>query len=102
MAPAYAVPRMLARNGLTLQDFDFYEIHEAFASQVLATLKAWEDPVFCKERLGLDAPLGAIDRVEAQRQRLVAGRRPPVRRDRRPDRQRRRQAARREGLRPRR
>ena len=55
MAPAYAVPRMLARNGLTLQDFDFYEIHEAFASQVLATLKAWDDPVFCKERLGLDA-----------------------------------------------
>jgi acetyl-CoA C-acetyltransferase len=62
MAPAYAVPRMLARNGLTLQDFDFYEIHEAFASQVLATLKAWEDPIFCKERLGLDAPLGPIDR----------------------------------------
>lgn len=62
MAPAYAVPRMLARNGLTLQDFDFYEIHEAFASQVLSTLAAWEDPVFCKERLGLDAPLGAIDR----------------------------------------
>jgi acetyl-CoA C-acetyltransferase len=62
MAPAYAVPRMLARNGLTLQDFDFYEIHEAFASQVLSTLKAWEDPVFCQERLGLDAPLGAIDR----------------------------------------
>ena len=62
MAPAYAVPRMLERNGLTLQDFDFYEIHEAFASQVLATLKAWEDPIFCKERLGLDAPLGAIDR----------------------------------------
>ena len=62
MAPAYAVPRMLERNGLTLQDFDFYEIHEAFASQVLSTLAAWEDPVFCKERLGLDAPLGAIDR----------------------------------------
>ena len=62
MAPAYAVPRMLARAGLTLQDFDYYEIHEAFASQVLSTLKAWEDPVFCKERLGLDAPLGAIDR----------------------------------------
>lgn len=62
MAPAYAVPRMLARNGLTLQDFDYYEIHEAFASQVLATLKAWEDPVFCTERLGLDAPLGSIDR----------------------------------------
>jgi acetyl-CoA C-acetyltransferase len=64
MAPAYAVPRMLARNGLTLQDFDFYEIHEAFASQVLSTLKAWEDPVFCKERLGLDAPLGSIDRAK--------------------------------------
>jgi acetyl-CoA C-acetyltransferase len=62
MAPAYAVPKMLARAGLTLQDFDFYEIHEAFASQVLCTLKAWEDPVFCSERLGLDAPLGAIDR----------------------------------------
>jgi acetyl-CoA C-acetyltransferase len=62
MAPAYAMPRMLDRAGLTLQDFDFYEIHEAFASQVLATLKAWEDPIFCKERLGLDAPLGAIDR----------------------------------------
>lgn len=61
MAPAYAVPRMLARAGLTLQDFDFYEIHEAFASQVLSTLAAWEDPVFCKERLGLDAPLGKID-----------------------------------------
>src|SRR6478752_5787762 len=63
MAPAYAVPRLLARQGLTLQDFDFYEIHEAFASQVLSTLAAWEDPVFCKERLGLDAPLGAIDRA---------------------------------------
>ena len=62
MAPAYAVARMLARNGLTLQDFDYYEIHEAFASQVLSTLAAWEDPVFCKERLGLDAPLGSIDR----------------------------------------
>jgi acetyl-CoA C-acetyltransferase len=62
MAPAYAVPRMLARRGLTLQDFDFYEIHEAFASQVLATLAAWESPEFSKERLGLDAPLGSIDR----------------------------------------
>ncbi|HEY2160983.1 MAG TPA: acetyl-CoA C-acetyltransferase [Solirubrobacteraceae bacterium] len=62
MAPAYAVPRLLARNDLTLQDFDFYEIHEAFASQVLCTLKAWEDPVFCKERLGLEQPLGSIDR----------------------------------------
>jgi acetyl-CoA C-acetyltransferase len=62
MAPAYAVPHLLARNGLTLQDFDFYEIHEAFASQVLATLKAWEDADFCKTRLGLDTPLGTIDR----------------------------------------
>ena len=62
MAPAYAVPRMLEREGLSLQDFDYYEIHEAFASQVLSTLKAWEDPIFCKERLGLDAPLGSIDR----------------------------------------
>jgi acetyl-CoA C-acetyltransferase len=62
MAPAYAVPRMLERNGLTLQDFDFYEIHEAFASQVLATLKAWDDLVFCQERLGLDSVLGEIDR----------------------------------------
>ncbi|MFW9615520.1 acetyl-CoA C-acetyltransferase [Aquabacterium sp.] len=62
MAPAYAVPRMLQRAGLTLQDFDFYEIHEAFAAQVLCTLKAWEDPKFCKERLGLDKPLGSIDR----------------------------------------
>lgn len=64
MAPAYAVPRMLARAGLSLQDFDFYEIHEAFASQVLATLKAWEDPAFAKERLELDVPLGAIDRAK--------------------------------------
>ncbi|WP_017933722.1 acetyl-CoA C-acetyltransferase [Nocardioides sp. Iso805N] len=62
MAPAYAMPRMLARNGLTFDDFDFFEIHEAFASQVLATLKAWEDPIFCKERLGLDAPLGVVPR----------------------------------------
>ncbi len=62
MAPTYAVPRLLARNGLTLQDFDVYEIHEAFASVVLATLAAWESPDYCKGRLGLDAPLGAIDR----------------------------------------
>ncbi|MGY2067914.1 acetyl-CoA C-acetyltransferase [Blastococcus sp. SYSU DS0619] len=62
MAPVYAVPVMLARNGLSLQDFDFYEIHEAFASTVLATMKAWEDPAYCKEKLGLDAPLGSIDR----------------------------------------
>jgi len=64
LAPVYAVPRLLARNGLTLQDFDFYEIHEAFAAQTLATLKAWEDPAFCKNRLGLDAPLGSIDRAK--------------------------------------
>ena len=62
MAPAYAMPRMLARAGYDFGDFDFYEIHEAFASQVLATLKAWEDPIFCKERLGLDKPLGPVDR----------------------------------------
>ena len=62
MAPAYAVSRLLERANLKLQDFDYYEIHEAFASQVLATLKSWEDEKFCKERLGLDAPLGAIDR----------------------------------------
>jgi acetyl-CoA C-acetyltransferase len=61
-APLYAVPRLLARNGLRLQDFDFYEIHEAFASQVAMTLTAWADPAFCAERLGLDEPLGSIDR----------------------------------------
>ncbi len=61
MAPAYAVPRMIARAGLTLQNFDFYEIHEAFAAQVLCTLRAWEDPVFCRERLDLREPLGPID-----------------------------------------
>ncbi|MEX3504483.1 acetyl-CoA C-acetyltransferase [Corynebacterium sp. LK2510] len=62
MAPTYAVPRLLERNGLSLQDFDFYEIHEAFASQVLATLAAWESEEYCRERLGLDGALGAIDR----------------------------------------
>jgi acetyl-CoA C-acetyltransferase len=62
MAPAYAMPKMLARSGVTLQEFDFYEIHEAFAAQVLCTLKAWEDAVFCSERLGLEEPLGSIDR----------------------------------------
>lgn len=62
LAPAYAVPRMLQRAGLSLQDFDFYEIHEAFAAQVLATLDAWNDADFCKNRLGLDKPLGQIDR----------------------------------------
>jgi acetyl-CoA C-acetyltransferase len=64
MAPAYAMPRMLDRAGATLQEFDFYEIHEAFAAQVLCTLKAWEDPVFCRERLGREQPLGAIDRAK--------------------------------------
>jgi acetyl-CoA C-acetyltransferase len=63
MAPAYAVPRMLERHGLTLQDFDFYEIHEAFAGTVLSTLAAWEDPDFCRNKLGLESPLGAIDRT---------------------------------------
>jgi len=62
MAPAYAVPRLLARNGLRLQDFDVYEIHEAFAATVLTTLAAWESEEFGTERLGLDAPLGPIDR----------------------------------------
>lgn len=62
MAPTYAVPRLLARNGLSLQDFDFYEIHEAFASVVLAHLQAWESEEYCKERLGLDKALGSIDR----------------------------------------
>ncbi|OBJ80922.1 acetyl-CoA C-acetyltransferase [Mycobacterium colombiense] len=62
MAPTYAVPRLLARNGLSLQDFDFYEIHEAFASVVLCHLQAWESEEYCKERLGLDAALGTIDR----------------------------------------
>lgn len=62
MAPTYVVPRMLARAGLTFADFDFFEIHEAFASQVLATLAAWEDKTYCREHLGLDGALGAIDR----------------------------------------
>jgi acetyl-CoA C-acetyltransferase len=63
MAPAYAVSRMLEDAHLGLQDFDLYEIHEAFAAQVLATLDAWESPEFCRERLGRSAPLGAIDRA---------------------------------------
>ena len=61
MAPTVAVPRMLDMAGLTLQDFDFYEIHEAFAAQVLCTLRAWEDADYCKNRLGRDKPLGKID-----------------------------------------
>ncbi len=62
MAPTIAVSRMLDRAGLKLDDFDFYEIHEAFAAQVLCTLKAWEDAEYCKERLGKSEPLGSIDR----------------------------------------
>ena len=64
MAPAYAVPRMLDDAHLSLQDFDFYEIHEAFAGQVLCTLKAWTDPAFCRDKLKLPAPLGSIDRAK--------------------------------------
>ena len=62
LAPAYAVPRMLKRANLSLQDFDFYEIHEAFAGVVASTLKCWEDETFCQQRLGLEALLGSIDR----------------------------------------
>ncbi len=62
MAPTLAVARLLQRNGLKLQDFDFYEIHEAFAGQVLCTLKAWQDGEYCKTKLGLEGPLGPIDR----------------------------------------
>lgn len=62
MAPAYAVSEMLEQADLALQDFDFYEIHEAFAAQTLATLAAWESPEFCRERLGRSEPMGSIDR----------------------------------------
>ena len=62
MAPAYAVSAMLAEAKLALQDFDFYEIHEAFAAQTLVTLKAWESEQFCRERLGRDRAMGSIDR----------------------------------------
>lgn len=93
MAPVYAVPRLLARNGLSLQDFDYYEIHEAFAAQVLCTLKAWEDAEYCKTRLGLEQPLGSIDRGRLNVKGKPAGRRPPVRRHRRADRRQPGQAA---------
>lgn len=63
MAGAYAIPRMLQKRGLSLQDFDFYEIHEAFASVVLCTMAAWESEEFCRKKLGLDKPLGSIDRA---------------------------------------
>lgn len=62
MAPTVAVAEMLQRSGLKLQDFDFYEIHEAFAAQVLCTLKAWESEEYCTQRLGLKEALGSIDR----------------------------------------
>lgn len=64
MAPAYAVPKLLKRANLSLQDFDFYEIHEAFSAQVLCTMKAWEDEKFCQEKLGLEKSLGTIDRTK--------------------------------------
>ncbi|HEY0392467.1 MAG TPA: acetyl-CoA C-acetyltransferase [Solirubrobacterales bacterium] len=64
MAPAYAMPAMLDRSGTGLGEFDYYEIHEAFAAQVLCTLKAWQDPAFCKDKLGRDEPLGSIDRAK--------------------------------------
>jgi acetyl-CoA C-acetyltransferase len=64
MAPVHAVPRMLARAGLTLQDFDLYEIHEAFAAQVLCTLTAWQDDEYCVTQLGLPGALGEIDRTK--------------------------------------
>ena len=75
MAPAYAVPRMLARAGLSLQDFDFYEIHEAFAAQVLCTLKAWEDLQYCRERLGLAQALGTVapEKLNVMGSSLAAG-----------------------------
>src|SRR3954463_14579633 len=64
MAPVYAMPRMLDRNGLGFDDFDLFEIHEAFASQVCATLKAWQDPVFAREQLSRETPLGELDRAK--------------------------------------
>jgi acetyl-CoA C-acetyltransferase len=64
MAPTVAVSKMIDRAGIKLQDFDFYEIHEAFAAQVLCTLKAWEDAEYCKKYLSKDAPLGSIDRAK--------------------------------------
>lgn len=75
MAPAYAVPRMLDRAGMQLEDFDLYEFHEAFASTVLATFAAWEDPDWCRERLGRDGPLGHIDqdRLNVAGSSLAAG-----------------------------
>ena len=75
MAPTIAIPRMLDEAGLTLQDFDFYEIHEAFAAQVLCTLRAWESPDYCRNRLGRDKPLGPIDpsKINVNGSSLAAG-----------------------------
>ncbi len=75
MATTIAVPRMLAEAGLTLQDFDYYEIHEAFAAQVLCTLRAWESEDYCRDRLGLERPLGAIDpaKINVNGSSLAAG-----------------------------
>jgi acetyl-CoA C-acetyltransferase len=64
MAPAHAVPVLLKRNGLTLEDIDFFEIHEAFASTVLTTLAAWEDDDYCRTELGLEGALGTVDRAK--------------------------------------
>ncbi|SEM15342.1 3-ketoacyl-CoA thiolase [Pseudoxanthomonas sp. GM95] len=75
MAPTVAVPQMLARHGLTLQDFDIYEIHEAFAAQVLCTLRAWESEDYCSHRLGLPGPMGRIDpaKINPNGSSLAAG-----------------------------
>jgi acetyl-CoA C-acetyltransferase len=75
MAPVHAVPRLLARNGLTLADFDFVEIHEAFASTLLTTLKAWEDAEYCKSELGLDGAFGSLDadKINVNGSSLAAG-----------------------------
>ena len=78
MAPVYAVPRLLARNGLTLQDFDYYEIHEAFAAQVLCTLKAWEDPRLLQNPPGPRRAAGLHRPQPAQRQRQLTGGRASV------------------------
>src|SRR5258705_428467 len=78
MAPTYAVPRLLARNGLSLGDFDFYEIHEAFASVVLAHLQAWESEEYCKERLGLDSAPGHLRRNQLHGNRPALAGGPPL------------------------
>ena len=101
MAPAYAVPRMLKDAGLGLQDFDFYEIHEAFAAQVLCTLKAWESAEFCRDKLGLSEPLGSYRSLTPQRGGRQCGDRSSIRGDRRAHRRDARETPRAEGQRPR-